>query len=123
MTRFRSLLAATAVLFVVSLPAAAQVPQPPEIAARGYLLVDMTANQVLAERNADAQAEPASLTKLMTAYLVFTALKDKKISLDQKLPVSERAWAERKGGGSLMFIDPKMTPTVDELLLIVNMLE
>ena len=116
MTRFRSLLAATAVLFAVSLPVAAQMPQPPEIAARGYLLVDMTANQVLAERNADAQAEPASLTKLMTAYIVFTALKDKKIALDQKLPVSERAWAERKGGGSLMFIDPKMTPTVDELL-------
>jgi D-alanyl-D-alanine carboxypeptidase (penicillin-binding protein 5/6) len=116
MTRFRSLLASVAVLFAVSLPVAAQVPQPPEIAARGFLLVDMTTRQVLAERNADAQAEPASLTKLMTAYLVFTALKDKKIALDQKLPVSERAWAERKGGGSLMFIDPKMTPTVDELL-------
>jgi len=107
MTRFRTLLAATAVLVAVSLPVAAQVPQPPEIAARGYLLVDMTANQVLAERNADSPAEPASLTKLMTAYLVFTALRDKKIALDQTLPVSERAWAERKGGGSLMFIAPQ----------------
>jgi D-alanyl-D-alanine carboxypeptidase (penicillin-binding protein 5/6) len=100
----------------LSVPVAAQAPQPPDIAARGFLLVDMTANQVLAERNADAPAEPASLTKLMTAYLVFQALKDKKVALDQRLPVSERAWSERKGGGSLMFIDPKMTPTVDELL-------
>ncbi len=95
---------------------AAQTLQPPEIAARGYLLVDMTANQVLAERNADAPADPASLTKLMTAYLTFVALRDKKLTLEQRLPVSLRAWAERKGGGSLMFIDTTMTPTVDELL-------
>ncbi|MCC7457783.1 MAG: D-alanyl-D-alanine carboxypeptidase [Nitrospira sp.] len=98
-------------------PAAqAQAPQPPEVAARDYFLIDLTADQVLAERNADKQADPASLTKLMTAYIVFNALKDKKITLQQTLPVSLRAWAERKGGGSLMFIDPKMTPTVDDLL-------
>ncbi len=96
--------------------ALAQAPQPPELAARQYLLIDLASNQVLAERDADAQADPASLTKLMTAYLVFNALRDKKLSLEQTLPVSERAWAERKGGGSLMFIDPKMTPKVDELL-------
>ena len=94
----------------------AQSPQPPEVAARSYLLLDLAAGQVLAERNADAPAEPASLTKLMTAYLVFGALRDKKLALDQRLPISERAWSERKGGGSLMFIDPKMTPTVDELI-------
>jgi serine-type D-Ala-D-Ala carboxypeptidase (penicillin-binding protein 5/6) len=93
-----------------------QVPQPPEVAARNYLLIDLTADQVLAEREADAQVDPASLTKLMTAYLVFAALKDRKLTLEQTLPVSLRAWAERKGGGSLMFIDPKMTPKVDELL-------
>ena len=52
----------------------------------------------------------------MTAYVVFTALRDKKIALEQTLPVSKRAWEERKGGGSLMFIDPTMTPKVDELL-------
>jgi D-alanyl-D-alanine carboxypeptidase (penicillin-binding protein 5/6) len=98
------------------LPAAAQTPQPPEVAARQYILVDMASNQVLAERDADTQADPASLTKLMTAYLVFNALRDKKLSLEQTLPVSQRAWAERKGGGSLMFIDTTMTPKVDELL-------
>ena len=92
-------------------PAHAQTPQVPEIAARAYLLVDVTAQQVLAELDADKPIEPASLTKLMTAYVVFDALKAKKIRLDQTLPVSERAW---KMPGSRMFIDPKMqVPVVD----------
>ena len=101
---------------VVCMPVLAQAPLPPEVAAKSYLLMDMTSDQVLAEREADTSADPASLTKLMTAYVVFTALKDKKIALEQTLPVSKRAWEERKGGGSLMFIDTKMTPKVDELL-------
>ena len=106
----------------VPLLAQAQAPQPPEVAAKSYILLDLTSNQVLAEREADAPADPASLTKLMTAYVVFSALKDKKISEDQTLPVSVRAWAERKGGGSLMFIEPRNTPKVSELLrgMIVN---
>ena len=97
-------------------PARAQAPQPPELAAKHYLLIDLTSNQTLAERAADLPADPASRTKLMTAYVVFAALRDKKISLEQTLPVSARAWEERKGGGSLMFIDTRMTPRVDELL-------
>ncbi len=112
MKRLITLLLALAALT----PGWAQTPQPPEVAARNYLLFDVTSDQVLAERQADQQADPASLTKLMTAWLVFDALKAKKISLEQTLPVSLRAWAERKRGGSLMFIDPKMTPKVDELL-------
>jgi D-alanyl-D-alanine carboxypeptidase (penicillin-binding protein 5/6) len=94
----------------------------PEIAAREYLLVDMNAGQVLAEHGADVSVDPASLTKLMTAYVVFVQLKAHKLSLEQKIPVSQRAWAERKGGGALMYIDPTMTPSVDELLqgLIVD---
>jgi len=98
------------------LSAQAQAPVPPEVATKAYLLLDVQSDQVLAERQADAQADPASLTKLMTAWLVFDALKAKKLTLEQTLPVSVRAWSERKGGGSLMFIDPKMTPKVDELL-------
>lgn len=94
----------------------AQAPQPPEIAARSFLLLDLTSNQTLAERNADAPADPASLTKLMTAYIVFSALRDKRLSLEQTVSVSKRAWDERKGGGSLMFIDTTMTPKVEELL-------
>ncbi|MFY8119165.1 MAG: D-alanyl-D-alanine carboxypeptidase family protein [Roseateles sp.] len=94
----------------------AQAPQPPEIAARNYLLLDVTANKVLAEREADVAQDPASLTKLMTAYIVFNALKEKRLTLDQPLTVSKRAWEERKGDPSLMFIDTTMTPKVDELL-------
>ena len=105
-----------AVLFVFAGAAAAQALQPPEVAAKSYLVLDLTTKQTLAERDADAHYDPASLTKLMTAYLVFQALKDKKLTLEQTLPVSKLAWAERKGGGSLMFIDTTMTPKVDELL-------
>jgi D-alanyl-D-alanine carboxypeptidase (penicillin-binding protein 5/6) len=118
MNRLLSLLLAPllAAVLASALPAAAQAPQPPEVAARQYLLIDLTSGQVLAEREADARAEPASLTKLMTAYLVANAIRDGKLSLEQAVPVSERAWSERRGGGSLMFIDPKMTPMVSELL-------
>ncbi|SDM14174.1 penicillin-binding protein 6. Serine peptidase. MEROPS family S11 [Oryzisolibacter propanilivorax] len=91
----------------------AQVPQPPEIAARNYLLVDVTAGQVLAGKDIDAPVEQASLTKLMTGYLVFDALRAKKITLEQRVPVSERAW---KMPGSRMFIDPKMQVPIDDLL-------
>ena len=94
----------------------AQAPQPPELAARHYILLDLSSNQVLAERDADTPTDPASLTKLMTAYVVFTALREKKLTLEQTLPVSKRAWDERKGDPSLMFIDTTMTPKVDELL-------
>ncbi|MEN9628865.1 MAG: D-alanyl-D-alanine carboxypeptidase DacC [Pseudomonadota bacterium] len=115
LNRLLPLLAAV-LLGLAAAPSMAQLPQPPEIAARQYILLDLTSNQVLATRDADVQADPASLTKLMTAYLVFNAVRDKKLALDQPLPVSQRAWAERKGGGSLMFIDTTMRPTVDELL-------
>src|SRR5665647_554996 len=97
----------------VSLSAAAQTPQTPEIAARSYLLLDVTANQVLAQKDIDMPVEPASLTKLMTAYMVFDALRNKKIDLKQTLPVSERAL---KMPGSRMFIDPKMQVPVEDLI-------
>ena len=87
--------------------------QPPEIAANNYLLVDVTANQILAAKDVDVAIEPASLTKLMTAYLVFDARRAKKITLEQRLPVSEQAW---KMPGSRMFIDPKMQVPVEDLL-------
>ena len=97
----------------ICLSAAAQTPQAPEIAARSYLLVDVTADQILAQKDIDMPIEPASLTKLMTAYLVFDALRSKKIDLQQALPVSERAW---KMAGSRMFIDPKMKVPVEDLI-------
>ena len=91
----------------------AQAPQAPEIAARSYLLLDITANQILAAKDIDAPLEPASLTKLMTEYLVFEALKAKKIDLKQTFGVSPRAW---KMPGSRMFIDPKMQVPVEDLI-------
>jgi D-alanyl-D-alanine carboxypeptidase (penicillin-binding protein 5/6) len=109
-------LALVLVVALVAVPARAQAPQPPEIAARQYILLDLASNQVLTEREADARADPASLTKLMTAYLVFNAIRDKKLGLEQTLPVSKRAWDERKGGASVMFIDPTMAPKVSELM-------
>ena len=102
-----------ALTVAVCLSVAAQTPQPPEIAARSYLLLDVTANQLLAEKDIDTPVEPASLTKLMSAYLVFDALRSKKIDLKQTFPVSERAW---KMPGSRMFIDPKMKVPVEDLL-------
>lgn len=104
---------ALAFLAVLTLCAQAQMPQPPEVAAKAYLLIDVTANQVLAAKDPDMAVEPASLTKLMTAYLVFDALKSRKIDLKQTLPVSERAW---KMPGSRMFIDPKMRVPVEDLI-------
>ncbi len=106
-------LAGAALLAPTLLWAQVQAPQPPEIAARNYLLLDVTANQVLAAKDIDAPVEQASLTKLMTAYLVFDALRAKKITLEQKLPVSVQAW---KMPGSRMFIDPKMQVPVEDLI-------
>lgn len=110
-TCMNKLLLLISAVFCVSV--SAQQPQPPEIAARAYLLLDVTANQVLAQREIDAPVEPASLTKLMTAYLVFDALRVKKLDLKQTLSVSERAW---KMPGSRMFIDPKMQVPVEDLI-------
>jgi D-alanyl-D-alanine carboxypeptidase (penicillin-binding protein 5/6) len=104
---------ALALFLGFSFSATAQMPPAPEVAARAYLLLDVTANQVLAAKDPDMAVEPASLTKLMTAYLVFDALRAKKISLTQTLSVSERAW---KMPGSRMFIDPKMQVPVQDLI-------
>ena len=93
--------------------AQSSAPEAPEIAAKAYLLLDVTANQILASRDLDMPVEPASLTKLMSAYLVFEALKSKKIDMKQTLSVSERAW---KMPGSRMFIDPKMKVPVEDLI-------
>jgi D-alanyl-D-alanine carboxypeptidase (penicillin-binding protein 5/6) len=100
-------------LLALALPALAQSVPPPSIAARSWLLLDHGANQPLAEQAADERVEPASLTKLMTAYLSFAALRQKKLALDQAVPVSEKAW---KAPGSRMFIEPNRPVTVKELL-------
>ena len=100
-------------LLALSSAALAQSVPPPPLAARSWLLLDHASNQVLAEQAGDERVEPASLTKLMTAYLSFSALRQKRISPDQVVPVSERAW---KAPGSRMFIEPNRPVTVQELL-------
>jgi len=99
---------------LVAHSAAAQlVPPPPTVAARAWLLLDHASAQPLASLNADERVEPASLTKLMTAYLVFGALKQGSLKGDQQIPVSEAAWSAK---GSRMFIEPRKPVTVDELI-------
>ncbi len=83
------------------------------IAAKAYMLSDFQTGQVLAGQNVHDRIEPASLTKLMTAYVVFSAIKQNQLSLDQNIPVSESAW---RMIGSRMFIEPTKQVTVDELL-------
>ena len=88
-------------------------PAAPTVNAAAWMLVDMLSGQILASSNAEDRREPASLTKLMTTYLVFQALRAKTIDLGQVVPVSENAW---RTGGSRMFIEPRKPVTVDELL-------
>ncbi|MDR2219023.1 MAG: D-alanyl-D-alanine carboxypeptidase [Methylobacillus sp.] len=101
--------------------AADDIPPPPTLAAKSYLLMDYNSHNILAQQNVQDRVEPASLTKLMTAYLAFKALENGHLKLDQTLPVSVKAW---KGGGagcgggagSCMFIEPNKPVTVDQLL-------
>src|SRR2546425_4126400 len=98
---------------LLSCVALAAAPQPPAVDARSWLLMDATSGQSIASRNPKERIEPASLTKLMTAYLAFAALKGRSLALGQTIRVSERAW---HAGGSRMFIEPRTPATVEELL-------
>jgi serine-type D-Ala-D-Ala carboxypeptidase (penicillin-binding protein 5/6) len=92
---------------------AQQVPSAPSIAAKAYLLTDFNSGQVLVSHNPQQRIEPASLTKLMTAYVTFNALRQKTIKPEQVVPVSARA---SKAEGSRMFVEPNRPVTVEELL-------
>ncbi len=107
-------------LCLSAFPVAAQktqhdvAPQPAlSVAAKSYILTDFQSGQTLASQNVHERVEPASLTKLMTAHVVFSALQQKRITLTQVVPVSERAWRTQ---GSRMFIEPNRPVTVDELM-------
>ncbi|MBN9426976.1 MAG: D-alanyl-D-alanine carboxypeptidase [Burkholderiales bacterium] len=108
----RRLFAAFAFAFVAAAPVAAQIA-PPSIAARSWLLLDATTGQILASHEPDMKVEPASLTKLMTAHLVFKALEEKRLGLEQRPMVSTAAY---KAIGSRMFVDPAKPATVEELV-------
>jgi serine-type D-Ala-D-Ala carboxypeptidase (penicillin-binding protein 5/6) len=105
---------ATAVAALLPSSVDAQITiNAPQVAARSWLLFDVASNQMLAASEPDQKLEPASLTKLMTAYLSFTAVKEKRLTLDQRPAVSEAAY---KAIGSRMFVDPAQPATVDQLL-------
>lgn len=88
-------------------------PTPPRVEARSYFLLDLSSGQVLARQNEDQRLAPASLTKLMVAYLVFDALKNRQIKLDQSFTVSEAA---AKVEGSRMFAKAGQSIKVDDLI-------
>ncbi len=93
--------------------AAAPIPKPPEVNARSYLLVDHFSGRVLGERHADERSEPASLTKLMTAYVVFKALAEGRLKLTDMVTISEHAW---RTGGSRSFVQVGTQIPVDILI-------
>ena len=104
---------------LVSLPAFPGVPIPkaPSVDARAYILMDYESGKSLGEEKADERMEPASLTKLMTAYAVFKALKENRLKLDDMVPISEHAW---KAEGSRTFV--QVGTTVPAEILIKGMI-
>ena len=106
-----------ALLSLILLPlasaASVSVPAPPSVSATGYLLIDMDSDAVLAQKDAEQRLEPASLTKIMTAYAVFREINDGSVKLSDEVLVSEKAW---KTPGSRMFIEVNKRVSVEELL-------
>ena len=117
------LITVSACAFLGSINANAQILPAPTIAAKSWLLLDATSYQIIASQDANLRIEPASLTKIMTAYLVFSALKDKKLDINSKVAVSTRAW-KVDASSSKMFIDPA-TPVTElqtaRYILIANL--
>ncbi|HEU4777517.1 MAG TPA: D-alanyl-D-alanine carboxypeptidase family protein [Telluria sp.] len=111
----KKLLAALAASVLTISAAVAQTLPPPTIAARSWLLLDATSGQVIASQEPNARIEPASLTKIMTAYLTFAAIRDKKLELNQMINVSVKAW-KVDASSSKMFIDPATPVSVSDLL-------
>src|SRR5471030_268066 len=112
MKKFIAALASSVLLMTA---AVAQTLPPPNIAAKSWLLLDATSGQVIASQDPNARIEPASLTKIMTAYVVFEALRDKKIDLNQMVNVSTKAW-KVDASSSKMFIDPATPVKINDLL-------
>jgi D-alanyl-D-alanine carboxypeptidase (penicillin-binding protein 5/6) len=105
----------TSAVLLGSFEVQAQSLPKPIIAAKSWVLLDATSNQVIDSENANLQIEPASLTKIMTAYLVFNALKEKRLDLAQQVTVSTRAW-KVDASSSKMFIDPATPVSINDLL-------
>jgi D-alanyl-D-alanine carboxypeptidase (penicillin-binding protein 5/6) len=104
---------AYALLLLFAAAAQAAAPPPPSVVARSWMLSDLSSGQVLGANKPDERVEPASLTKITTAYIVYAALREKRISLEQQVNVSERAG---RAPGSRMFIQPRRPVSVGELI-------
>lgn len=113
MSLFRNIIFALGTLSFATLGLAQQTPVPPQLAAKSWLLLEVASGQVLTSEKPDDRLEPASLTKLMTAYLSFQALHNKTLGLEQPLPVSNKAW---KTGGSKMFVKVDTQVPVEDLI-------
>jgi D-alanyl-D-alanine carboxypeptidase (penicillin-binding protein 5/6) len=94
-------------------PKGMPIPAAPSLGANSYFLMDFNSGHVLVENNPDMPVEPASITKVMTSYVVFTELASGNIKLDDLVNISEIAW---RTGGSRMFIEPSMEVTVEQLI-------
>ena len=111
----KKLLAALASSVLILSAACAQNVPAPTIAAKSWILLDATSGQVIAAQEPNTRVEPASLTKIMTAYLTFAALRDKKLDINQMVNVSVRAW-KVDASSSKMFIDPATPVKINDLL-------
>jgi D-alanyl-D-alanine carboxypeptidase (penicillin-binding protein 5/6) len=111
----KKLFAAIAASIALIATAAAQSVPAPTIAAKSWMLYDATSGQVIASQDPTARVEPASLTKIMTAYLTFAALRDKKLDINQTVNVSVKAW-KVDASSSKMFIDPAVPVSIKDLL-------
>ncbi len=109
-------LLATCLALLMLISTSALALAPPTIAARSWILFDVASHQTLASREPHLRIEPASLTKLMTAYLVFEAIKEGKLNLSQEIKVSPSIWKVQPEAAK-MFIDPALSVTVEDLLL------
>jgi D-alanyl-D-alanine carboxypeptidase (penicillin-binding protein 5/6) len=110
---YQTAFALITLLLTTATAALAATPAPPTIAATGYLLIDLDSDAVIAANNAEQRLEPASLTKIMTVYIVFRELRDGSVKLSDEVLVSEKAW---KTPGSRMFIEVNKRVTVEDLL-------
>ena len=93
--------------------AAKPVPAPPEVAAKNYFVIDFASGKVLAEKAPDEQIEPASITKLMTSYVVYKELEAGRLAMDDMVDISEKAW---RMGGSRMYLEVNTSVSVHDLM-------
>lgn len=116
LSKIRCLLAVCCTLVPFTATSAVVIPPPPSVAAEGHLLIDPATNKVITEQNADMRLAPASLTKIMTVYVIGKELLAGNISIDDKVKISENAWAKNFPDSSKMFIEVNTEVSVSDLL-------